>query len=126
MRLALGFEPDPADFMTSLCTLPLMPLASAGFGGASLSATRISPFGSTYTQRGCSRPRATGATLRPGAGCGMASPTHGFACAMFVVGISFLLGSGKTGEGPYSPAVDSSDTCAAASTPPAAKARHNP
>ena len=41
-----------------------MPLLSSGRSGALVSATSTSPLGSTYSQRGCSRPRANAATCQ--------------------------------------------------------------
>ena len=46
MRLALGVS-APARFITIFVIQPLMPLPSSGFGGALVSATSTSPFGST-------------------------------------------------------------------------------
>ena len=46
MRLALGTAP-PAFFWKSLKKNPLIPLLSSGRGGALVSATSTSPFGST-------------------------------------------------------------------------------
>jgi hypothetical protein len=46
MRLALG-TPPPAFFWKYLKNHPLMPLLSSGRGGAFVSATSTSPFGST-------------------------------------------------------------------------------
>ncbi len=58
MRLALGVR-APARFMTMPAAQSLMPPeASGGLGGALVSATSTSPLGSTYSQRGWSRPRA--------------------------------------------------------------------
>jgi hypothetical protein len=46
MRLALGTAP-PAFFWNTLKKKPLIPLLSSGRGGALVSATSTSPFGST-------------------------------------------------------------------------------
>src|SRR5687768_18151743 len=50
MRLALG-TPAPAFFMKYPMAFALMPLLSSGRGGALVSATSTSPFGSTWIQR---------------------------------------------------------------------------
>ena len=87
MRLALG-TPAPARFITAFITAPLMPLPSSGLGGALLSATSTSPLGSTYNQRGWSRPVANAATARPAAAVGVAPSGQPFAGAISTVGIS--------------------------------------
>src|ERR1700733_8659149 len=65
----------------------------------------MSPFGRTYSQRGCFRPRATAETFNPLAARGMLSPSQRVAFATLIVGIRLFSGAGSTGEGPYSPAV---------------------
>jgi hypothetical protein len=58
MRFALGTA-EPARFITFSIAQRFTPFgASAGFGGAPLSATSTSPLGSTCTHRGCCRSRA--------------------------------------------------------------------
>src|SRR5688572_14807909 len=83
-------------------TRPLMPLPSSGRSGAEASATSTSPFGSTYTQRGCCRPVANAATRVPAAAFGVTPVGQPFAGAIFTVGMSVLLGSGRVGLGPVS------------------------
>jgi hypothetical protein len=51
IRFALGTA-APARFWNILKNHPLIPLPSSGRSGAFVSATRTSPFGSTYSQRG--------------------------------------------------------------------------
>ena len=51
MRLALGVA-APAFFIVRFMNHARRPFFSAGFGGALVSATSTSPFGSTYSQRG--------------------------------------------------------------------------
>jgi hypothetical protein len=46
IRLALG-PPEPARFIIIFVIRPFTPLKSSGAGGALVSATRTSPFGST-------------------------------------------------------------------------------
>ncbi len=46
IRFGLGV-PAPACFITSFMIQPFTPLPSSGFGGALVSATSTSPFGST-------------------------------------------------------------------------------
>src|SRR4029450_9085163 len=75
-----------------------------GFGGASVSATSTSPFGSTYTERGCSSPFANRSTFKPFAAVGFAFSGQPLTGARSTVGISDCLGAGMVGSGPV-PAV---------------------
>jgi len=77
-----------------------MPLPSSGRWGALLSATKTSPFGSTKSQRGCSRPLAKPLTLRFGAAVGLPSADHPFAGAILTVGMYDLVGCGIVGFAP--------------------------
>src|SRR5438067_2237196 len=77
-----------------------MPLPSSGFGGASVSATSTSPFGSTYTERGCWSPFANRSTFKPFAAVGFAFSGQPLTGAMSTVGISDCRGWGMAGSGP--------------------------
>jgi hypothetical protein len=99
MRLALGTA-APAFFMMAFIARPLRPFMSSGRGGAFVSATSTSPLGSTYTQRGCSRPRAKAVTRVPGPALGCAPAGQPLAGAMSTVGIREGLGGGSCGSGP--------------------------
>src|SRR5882724_274001 len=99
MRLALGVI-EPARFMNRFCTQPRTPLASAGFGGAFVSATSTSPLGNTYSQRGCARPVANAVTVSPAAGTGWPPGGQPFAGATYKVGSSDFSGGGICGFGP--------------------------
>src|SRR5205085_12417349 len=79
----------------------LMPFPSLErSAGALVSATRTSPFGSTYNQRGWSRSRAKAVTTSPGAATGLPSLDQPFASAILTVGMSDVLGPGSSGVGP--------------------------
>src|SRR5262245_47322654 len=99
MRFALGTA-EPARFMNAPIARPLRPFPSAGRFGAAVSATSTSPLGSTYTQRGCSKPPANAVTVPPAAERGMVPSGHPFAGATLMVGISVWFGSGSVGSGP--------------------------
>src|ERR1700730_14241109 len=102
IRLALGWAPEPARFIASFCTLPRTPLLSSGLGGASASATSTSPFGSTYSQRGCWSSAASAVALVPSATCGFAPSCQPVALATRSVGRIDLVGATNCGDGPYS------------------------
>ena len=99
MRFADG-TPAPARPITHFMTMPLIPLPSSGLAGALLSATRTSPLGSTWIQRGCSKPTAKGVTAKPGMGVGITPWGQPTAGAMLTVGIRLLRGLGKVGLAP--------------------------
>src|SRR5690242_21602755 len=109
MRLALGV-PEPARLINFFMTQPLKPLRSSGLGGASVSATSTSPFGSTYTQRGCWRFAAKASTASPGAGAGFPPDGQPFAGATFTVGMTEECGAGSSGVSPV-PTSDGSVDC---------------
>ncbi len=99
MRFAEGTF-APALAITRFITAPLMPPPSFGRSGALLSATSTSPFGSTYTQRGCSSPVANAFTARPCAGVGLPCAGQPVADAICTTGRSFFSGSTSVGFGP--------------------------
>src|SRR5690606_24615845 len=80
---------------------PLMLKPVLGFSFVKLvSATKISPFGNSYNQRGCSKDVANAFTLTPGAAIGLLPSFHPTASATFTVGMNFFSGSGSVGLGP--------------------------
>ena len=99
MRSALGVT-APAPFMIIVCTRPRSPLPSSGLGGALVSATSTSPFGSTRSQRGWSSPSARAATWRPAAAVGRSPAPQPTAFAVWMVGSNVFLGAGSVGEAP--------------------------
>ena len=105
MRLALG-TPAPARFITRPAIQSLRPVDPGGLGGALLSATSTSPLGSTYSQRGWSRPLAKAATRVPVAATGVAPVGQPWAGATFTVGTKVGLGAGSLGVGPVPSATD--------------------
>ena len=74
-----------------------MPFPSSGRRGAFVSATRTSPFGSTYSQRGWSSPLANARTLKPSAGVGAASGDQPFRARTFITGMSACSWGRSTG-----------------------------
>src|SRR5215204_1420736 len=78
--------------------MPFGPLS--GRGGALVSATRTSPFGSTCSHRGWFKPRAKATTDAPPAGSGAASGGHPFAVTTLTTGINEPFGGGRTGLAP--------------------------
>src|SRR5262245_29077650 len=98
-RFLLGAAP-PAFFWYLLKNQPLIPLLFWGRGGAFVSATRTSPLGRTYTQRGCSSPCAKAATAVPCAACRFVPGAQPFAFTTLITGISDRSSGGKTGWGP--------------------------
>src|SRR5450432_902462 len=90
----------PAFLYPRLTNQPFKPLASSGLGGALVSATSTSPFGSTKSHRGWSSPEANAATRVPGAAIGLPPTGQPFAAATLTVGISDWLGAGNVGVGP--------------------------
>ena len=117
MRLALG-TPAPAFFITTPMTQRLMLKGRSSGGGLLLSATSTSPLGSTCTQRGWSRSRASAVTAKPAMGLGVSPSGQAFAGAILTVGIRPLLGCGRVGVAPM-PAAGGSDAMSpqAASVP---------
>ena len=123
MRSALG-TPAPAFAMTLPITQARTPdCLVSGVCGLFDSATSTSPFGSTYSQRGWSRPWARACTSSPCAACGLAPSGQPFAGAMSTVGIRLRFGAGNCGAGPMpapagrvdlSPQPASTDSAAAA------------
>jgi len=101
MRFALGVA-APAFFIVRFMNQLRRPFFSAGLGGALVSATRTSPLGSTYSQRGCSSPRAKAVTARPCAGVGAVPSGQPTAGATLTVGIQRFCGAGNVGCGPVS------------------------
>src|SRR5690349_15546361 len=99
MRLALGTAP-PASFWYRLKNQPRMPVLSSGRSGAFVSATRTSPFGNTYSHRGCSSPFANAVTVVPAAPVGFVSLVHPTASTTLIVGSGEVFGGGRIGVGP--------------------------
>src|SRR5690606_34119622 len=99
IRLALR-TPAPARSIALSVNHDLILFFFPGLGGALLSATRTSPFGTTHNPRGGSRPLAKAWTARPSAGEGRPFSDQPTAVATLTVGISVLLGSGSAGLGP--------------------------
>src|SRR3954468_5658884 len=85
IRLALGTAP-PAFVWYRLKNHPLSPFSSSGLGGALVSATSTSPFGSTYNQRGWSSPCANACTVVPSADAGVAPAGQLLAFTTLTVG----------------------------------------
>src|ERR1051325_11640091 len=77
-----------------------MPLLSSGRSGALVSATSTSPFGRTYSHRGCCRPSANASTFVPAAATGVAPAGHPTAVATFTSGSIDVCGGGSSGCGP--------------------------
>src|SRR3546814_17131867 len=98
MRLALG-TPAPARFMTCFITAPFRPVTPL-LPGPLVSATSTSPLGSTYSQRGSSRPPAHRVTVNPGSGVGLAPLGKPSAGAMSTDGIRVRFGHGQIGRSP--------------------------
>src|SRR5262245_52181204 len=70
-------------------------------GSVDASATSTSPFGSTYSQRGCFSSRAKATTFRPAAALGILSAGQGRTEAHLMVGSQpGLDGLATCGEGP--------------------------
>ena len=63
-----------------------------GAGSVADSETSTSPFGSTYIQRGCFRPRANALTVRPSAARGVDPSGQGSAVAHLIVGSQLCCG----------------------------------
>src|SRR5687768_14527260 len=73
---------------------------SLGFGGEFVSATSTSPFGNTWSQRGCSSLSAYAATLSPAAAIGVVPAGQPTALATLTTGISDVRGGGSCGLEP--------------------------
>lgn len=78
----------------------LEPLVLFRLGRGGALDARTSPFGRTYSQRGCSSPAAKAATVVPGAAVGVRSAGQPFAGAMCTVGMRVGFGGGSAGSGP--------------------------
>src|SRR5277367_2862349 len=92
------------------------------------SATRTSPLGSTWIQRGCARPVANALTLSPGAATGVCPGAHPWAVGILRVGILPCgLASGIAGALPHAgsgdPWVSCRDTRAAPPTTATTRAK---
>ena len=99
IRSALGTA-APAFAICIFVIQPVKPFPSSGLGGAFVSATSTSPFGSTYSQRGCASPCANAFTVMPDATFGLAPAGQPRAVAISTVGISDFFGAGSVGVGP--------------------------
>src|SRR5205085_2135446 len=99
MRSADG-TPAPASFWNFFIILPLKVLPSSGLSGALVSATRTSPLGSTYNQRGCTRPVANALTAVPDTGVGAVPVGQPLAGATCTTGTTCFSGAGRLGLGP--------------------------
>src|SRR3954465_6099881 len=77
-----------------------MPGGPGSVPGPLVSATRTSPFGSTYIQRGWSSPLANALTFKPAAAAGIVPAGHPAAFATLTLVISALSGGGSIGLGP--------------------------
>ena len=86
LSTALGVA-EPALFMNMPVNHALMPFPSSGRAGAAVSATRTSPLGSTYSQRGWSNPCAKAATCIPSAATGVPASVQPVALTTFKTGI---------------------------------------
>ena len=91
---------EPAFAIHFFVIQPRKPFPSSGLGGALVSATSTSPFGNTYSQRGCASPCANAFTVIPDATFGLAPAGQPRAVAISTVGISDFFGAGNVGLGP--------------------------
>src|SRR5436189_3190617 len=86
---------------------PRIPLGFSRSAGAFVSATRTSPFGSTYSQRGCCSPLAKACARRSAAALGVDPSLHPTARATFTTGMRDVRGGGRWGVGPVPAATGS-------------------
>src|SRR3989344_3161413 len=101
IRLALGLA-EPTFFMSIFWKKPLIPWFDlpALLGSVADSAARTSPFGSTSSQRGWSRPSAKRVTVNPGGALGAAPADQPTTSGTPMVGIRLLFGAFSGGLGP--------------------------
>src|SRR4051794_34374242 len=99
MRL-LGLSPPLADDVAFDSIQP-MTMSLGRLTGWMLgdldSTTSTSPFGSTYTERGCSRSLASASTFRPAATVGFSSAFQPTTDARCIGGNRYWCGSGRLG-----------------------------
>src|SRR5215468_11757279 len=95
--MRLDGPPPPVTRDSTQCIMMSLGLLTGSVPGDRDSTTRMSPLGSTYSERGCSKPAANFLMRRPGATDGVSASFHPTTDATRIGGNRYCWSAGRRG-----------------------------